>query len=214
MEIFVNNLSYQVEEDALREPFARYGEVRRVTVVRDRETGKSRGFGFVDMPDPEAAKRALAELNGKNLDGRPLMLSEARPRPPPGERPFRPAGAGPGGPPPRAYTGPARPFPNTGAPAGPPAPRLPSFSPPRAADPDDDGPGGAARPDVDPDLQEQRRRVIARLAGAASREKKRPERFEEGKRRPGGLKGAEKGRRNRLDDDLDDDADLPPVRIR
>ena len=63
--------------------FAPFGEIRKAMVIKDRETGQSRGFGFVEMPDPEAAQRAIAELSGKPFQGRTLNASEARPRTPP-----------------------------------------------------------------------------------------------------------------------------------
>ena len=81
--IYVGNLSYNTNEDGLRSAFAAYGEVVNSTVISDRATGQSRGFGFIEMADDEAARAAIAELNGQDLDGRPLKVSEAydRPRP-------------------------------------------------------------------------------------------------------------------------------------
>lgn len=79
--IFVGNLPWATTEEDLRALFAPYGEVHRARVVTDRETGRSRGFGFVDM-DEENAHRAIAELNGGEYGGRPLTvnISEQRPR--------------------------------------------------------------------------------------------------------------------------------------
>jgi RNA recognition motif-containing protein len=76
---FVGNLSYNTTEDQLRELFAQHGTVISAKLVNDRETGRSRGFGFVEMNDADAAK-ALAALNGQQVDGRPLRVDEARER--------------------------------------------------------------------------------------------------------------------------------------
>lgn len=78
--IFVGNLSFQITEDALRETFERFGEVLNAKLVTDRDTGRARGFAFVEMQNDEEAQRAIAELNGKELDGRALTVNEARPR--------------------------------------------------------------------------------------------------------------------------------------
>lgn len=80
MRIYVGNLPYQITEDELRDLFADYGEVSSASVVTDRETGRSRGFGFVEMPTSSEAEAAIAELNGKPYQGRPLAVNEARPR--------------------------------------------------------------------------------------------------------------------------------------
>lgn len=80
MKIYVGNLSFSTTEEQLREKFAEYGEVEEVTVVTDRYTGRSRGFGFVTMPNSEEAKAAIEALNSLELDGRPLNVNEARPR--------------------------------------------------------------------------------------------------------------------------------------
>jgi RNA recognition motif-containing protein len=81
--IYVGNMSYNTTEEGLRSAFAAYGEVVSATVITDRATGQSRGFGFVEMADDEAVRTAIAGLNGQDLDGRPLKVSEAydRPRP-------------------------------------------------------------------------------------------------------------------------------------
>ncbi|HLG99120.1 MAG TPA: RNA-binding protein [Bryobacteraceae bacterium] len=79
--IFVGNLSYGATEDAVRSMFEQYGAVERVNLVTDRDTGQARGFGFVEMPNGAEADRAIAELNGRELDGRSLNVNEARPKP-------------------------------------------------------------------------------------------------------------------------------------
>jgi len=80
MNIYVGNLSYSLSESELRDAFAAYGEVSSVKVLMDRETGRSRGFGFVEMPNQSEAETAVAEVNGKDVGGRPLRVNEARPR--------------------------------------------------------------------------------------------------------------------------------------
>ena len=82
MNIFVGNLSYTATEDAVRQLFETYGEVEKVSVITDRETGRPRGFGFVEMPDGTAARAAIAGLQGKDLGGRTLNVNEAKPREP------------------------------------------------------------------------------------------------------------------------------------
>lgn len=79
MRIYVGNLSYETSEEGLREAFEQYGTVESATVVTDRDTGRTRGFGFVEMPDEEA-QQAIEALNEKELDGRALTVNEARPR--------------------------------------------------------------------------------------------------------------------------------------
>ena len=86
MNIYVSNLSFNVQDEDLREFFAEYGEVSSAKVITDRETGKSRGFGFVEMSDDEAAKKAVAELDNATVEGRNIKVMEARPRE---ERPAR-----------------------------------------------------------------------------------------------------------------------------
>ena len=78
--IFVGNLSFGATEDAVRSMFEAYGTVDRVSVVTDRETGRARGFGFVEMSADDEAERAIAALNGRELDGRALNINEARPK--------------------------------------------------------------------------------------------------------------------------------------
>jgi cold-inducible RNA-binding protein len=83
MKIYVGNLPFTTGEDELRELFSAYGSPSSVTVVTDRMSGRSRGFGFVEIDDPEQAKAAIAALNGKDFGGRALTVNEARPQ---GER--------------------------------------------------------------------------------------------------------------------------------
>jgi RNA recognition motif-containing protein len=78
--IFVANLSFGTTEDTLRSMFETYGAVDRVNLVTDRDTGRARGFGFVEMSVSEEADRAIAGLNGRELDGRFLNVNEARPK--------------------------------------------------------------------------------------------------------------------------------------
>ena len=80
MNIYVGNLSYQMSETELRDAFAAFGEVSSVKILMDRETGRSRGFGFVEMPNQGEAETAITQLNGKDLGGRALRINEARPR--------------------------------------------------------------------------------------------------------------------------------------
>src|SRR5690606_17479060 len=81
------NLSWNVREDALNEFFSQVGNVASAQVLTDRETGRSRGFGFVEMSTDEEAQRAMQELNGKELDGREIVVNEAREREERGPRP-------------------------------------------------------------------------------------------------------------------------------
>ena len=80
MNIYVSNLSFNVQDEDLKEFFTEYGEVTSAKVITDKFTGKSRGFGFVEMPDNEAAKKAIAELDGGKVEGREIKVAEARPR--------------------------------------------------------------------------------------------------------------------------------------
>ena len=85
--IFVGNLSFNTSEDELRQIFEAFGQVDRVSILTDRETGRSRGFAFVEMTNTEEGDKAIAGLNGSQLGGRTINVNEARPK---GER----AGAG------------------------------------------------------------------------------------------------------------------------
>ena len=80
MNIYVSNLSFNVQDGDLREFFAPYGEVASAKIINDRETGKSRGFGFVEMNDDAAARTAIAELNGGTVEGRTIRVMEAKPK--------------------------------------------------------------------------------------------------------------------------------------
>ena len=78
--IYVGNLSFNTNDDQLNQLFTPYGQVISARVVMDNFTSRSKGFGFVEMEKPEEADKAIAELNGKEIDGRALKVSEARPR--------------------------------------------------------------------------------------------------------------------------------------
>lgn len=80
MRIFVGNLSYQTTEDQLTDLFSEVGQVESATIVTDRDTGRSRGFAFVEM-DKDAAAQAIEKFNGVELNGRAINVNEARPRP-------------------------------------------------------------------------------------------------------------------------------------
>src|SRR2546422_10410173 len=80
--IFVGNLAYSATDQDLRQLFEQYGVVDKISVIIDRDTGRSKGFGFVEMPDSNAAKTAIAKLHGTELAGRPLTANEAKPREP------------------------------------------------------------------------------------------------------------------------------------
>lgn len=86
MNIYAGNLSWELNEDELRESFEAYGEVSSVNILKDRMTGRSRGFGFVEMPNQDEAQAAITAMNGKELKGRAIKVSEARPRPQGGGR--------------------------------------------------------------------------------------------------------------------------------
>ncbi len=79
--LYVGNLSFDSSEDDVRDAFSAFGEVTSTHMVTDRDTGRPRGFGFVEMADAEQADAAIAGLNGTNLGGRDLTVNEARPRP-------------------------------------------------------------------------------------------------------------------------------------
>lgn len=80
MNLYVGNLPYGVTEDQLRETFAAYGEVESVKVITDRETGQSKGFAFVEMPNNSEADVAIKTLNGSQLSGRAMKVNQAQPR--------------------------------------------------------------------------------------------------------------------------------------
>ena len=79
--LFVGNMSFHTTEDELRAMFEPFGEITRIQLMTDRDTGRSRGFAFVEMTSDEDAAKAIAALNGKEVDGRALNVNEARPKP-------------------------------------------------------------------------------------------------------------------------------------
>lgn len=80
MQLYVGNLPYTISEDDLRSMFAAHGEVTRATIIKDRETGRSKGFGFVDMPDDSQGQTAISALNGADMKGRPLKVNVSEPK--------------------------------------------------------------------------------------------------------------------------------------
>jgi RNA recognition motif-containing protein len=80
MNIYVGNLSYQTSEDDIRQAFAAYGEVTSASIIKDKFSGESRGFAFVEMPNATEARQAIQAMNGADLGGRALKVNEARPR--------------------------------------------------------------------------------------------------------------------------------------
>jgi len=80
MKLYVGNLSYSVDSAALEDLFAEFGSVRSAQVIQDRDTGRSKGFGFVEMNDANEARAAITALNDKEVEGRRLTVNEARPR--------------------------------------------------------------------------------------------------------------------------------------
>jgi RNA recognition motif-containing protein len=82
MNIYVSNLSFNVQDEDLKEFFTPYGEVTSAKIINDKETGRSRGFGFVEMSDDAAAKKAIAELDGGDVEGRTIKVMEAKPKEP------------------------------------------------------------------------------------------------------------------------------------
>lgn len=81
MDIYVGNLSYDSTDDDLKGLFEQHGQVTSVRVVTDRETGRSKGFGFVEMPDQQEAQKAIEAINGNDFQGRPLRVNESQPKP-------------------------------------------------------------------------------------------------------------------------------------
>ena len=80
MKIFVGNLSFQSTDESIRSVFAEHGEVDEVALITDRDTGRPRGFGFVNMPNDEEANAAIEAVNGRDVDGRTLNVNQAKPR--------------------------------------------------------------------------------------------------------------------------------------
>ena len=91
MNVYVGNLAYTTSSDDLRETFSAFGEVTSANVISDRDSGRSKGFGFVEMSDDSSAREAIEKLNGTEMDGRTVTVNEARPRE------DRPRGGGGGG---------------------------------------------------------------------------------------------------------------------
>jgi len=91
MKLYVGNLSYTTSEDDLRDAFSPFGEVASAKVITDRDTGRSKGFGFVEFNDDDAARKAMSSMNGAELGGRSLTVNEARPQT---DRPRGAAGGG------------------------------------------------------------------------------------------------------------------------
>lgn len=87
MNIYVSNLSFSVQDEDLRAFFAEYGEVSSAKIITDKLTNRSRGFGFVEMPDDAAAEKAIKELDGGMVDGRAIKVTVARPKEERGSRP-------------------------------------------------------------------------------------------------------------------------------
>lgn len=92
--LYVGSLSYTTTDEGLKAAFEQFGAVASAAIIMDRASGRSKGFGFVEMENDEDADKAIAEMNGKELDGRKLIVNEARPM---GERPPRRGGFGGGG---------------------------------------------------------------------------------------------------------------------
>lgn len=87
MNIYVGNMSFDTTEDQLRQAFESYGNVASIRIVTDRDTGRAKGFGFVEMATQEEANAAISGLNGQDLNGRALNVNEAKPRESSGNRP-------------------------------------------------------------------------------------------------------------------------------
>ncbi len=92
--LFIGNLDYAVGEDELKEMFASYGDIASAFVIKDKMSGRSKGFGFVELEDAEAAQTAIKDLNGKEVNGRAMVVNEARPQE---DRPRRDFGGNRGG---------------------------------------------------------------------------------------------------------------------
>ena len=97
MNIYVGNLSPKTTEDDLRQAFEAFGQVENANVIKDKYSGESKGFGFVEMPSKDEAQKAIDGMNGKDLQGSPINVNEARPRPDRGGGGRRGGGGGRGG---------------------------------------------------------------------------------------------------------------------
>ena len=80
MNIYVGNLPYSIDEDGLKDVFAGFGEVEKVSIITDKYSGRSKGFGFVEMPDESAAEEAIKALDGSDVQGRNIKVNQARPK--------------------------------------------------------------------------------------------------------------------------------------
>jgi len=89
MNIYIGNLSYNTTEDDLREAFSQFGEVDNVSIISDKFSGRSKGFGFVEMPNDQDAEQAIEALNNQDLGGRNIKVNQARPQQDRGNRPPR-----------------------------------------------------------------------------------------------------------------------------
>jgi len=96
MDIYVGNLAWGVNSDSLRDAFAQHGEVASARVIIDKFTGKSKGFGFVEMPNEDEGNAAIEKLNSSELDGRPLRVNRSEPKPRESREGGRPMGGGRG----------------------------------------------------------------------------------------------------------------------
>lgn len=94
MKVYVGNLPFSVDSEKLKELFASYGEIEEATVISDKFSGRSKGFGFVTFKEDESAKKAISEMNDKDIEGRPLKVNEAKPFDPDAPRPPRREGRG------------------------------------------------------------------------------------------------------------------------
>jgi|SRR3989338_4259006 len=89
MKVYVGNLPFSTTDEKMKEMFSSYGEVSEVSVIKDKFSGRSKGFGFVTFSDDVSAEKAISEMNGKEVDGRELKVSEAKPMDPDKPRPPR-----------------------------------------------------------------------------------------------------------------------------
>jgi RNA recognition motif-containing protein len=90
--LYVGNMSYNTTEDTLRTMFAEFGEIQSVNLIMDRDTGRPKGFGFVEMATDQAAQAAISALNGKTVDDREIRVEKAKPQADRGQRDYRPSG--------------------------------------------------------------------------------------------------------------------------
>ncbi len=103
MNIYVANLHYRLNDEDLHQIFSEFGQVTSAKIIKDHETGRSRGFGFVEMPNQEEGAKAMESLNGSEVEGKQLMVNEARPKQPNNNNRNNSRGGGYGGPRDRRY---------------------------------------------------------------------------------------------------------------